>query len=87
MSHLWTPRRCSQPPDPDHNALLQTLVGRTVTGVHWNGSANDCSCCDGQGSEYALIALDDGRTIMFGAWGHSWWGATIDEVAPVVEGS
>ncbi|MDZ4249270.1 MAG: hypothetical protein U0990_04190 [Candidatus Nanopelagicales bacterium] len=56
--------------------LVASLVGRTILVAEWR---DDCKPGDSDwtGHEYALLTLDDGRTIVFGGTGHDAWGATV----------
>lgn len=60
--------------DPKDQALVQSLVGRTIVRAQW---ADDAPDEDWTGHEEATLWLDDGRVIEFGAWGHDAWGATV----------
>lgn len=59
--------------------LVASLQGRTIISAEWR---DDCkpSENDWQGHEYALLHLDDGRTVRFGAWGYDAWAATVADV-------
>lgn len=58
----------------DELALVQSLVGRTITRAHrWNDDES------GMGGGVVLW-LDDGRLIEIDGWGHDWWGADVSEI-------
>jgi hypothetical protein len=61
----------------EDEALVQSLVGRTVIRAEWFDA---CPDYDWAGHEVARLCLDDGRVIEFSAWGYDAWGAAIREV-------
>ena len=65
------------PLDLKEIALVQSLVGRTITHAVWEDAAPNESWT---GHEYCRIWLDDGRIIEFGGWGYDAWGATVELV-------
>ncbi len=58
--------------------LVKSLEGRTIMMATWYGSDSEWP----EGEEVAVLLLDDGRLIEFGAYGYDAWGATIREVDP-----
>lgn len=65
--------------DPDDVALVQSLVGRTITAAKWDDPAAGDEF-EWTEHEVAELTLDDGRVIRFGGWGYDAWGATVDDV-------
>ena len=61
-------------------ALVESLVGRTITAAVWCDASPDD---DWSGHEEATLTLDDGRMVRFSGWGYDAWGAIVELVAPV----
>ncbi len=59
----------------EEQALIASLIGHTIAAAEWCNDSPDMAWDE---KEYALITLDDGRTIRFGGWGYDAWGATIE---------
>ncbi len=58
----------------ESKALVESLVGQTIVQAEWvDLNPND----EWNEHEEATLTLDDGRTVVFGGWGHDASGATV----------
>ncbi len=55
-------------------ALVESLVGHTIVKATWIDRDPDHEWTE---HEEATLTLDDGRTVVFGGWGHDASGATV----------
>jgi hypothetical protein len=60
--------------DPEEVALVASLVGCRIERAEWFDAS---PTQDWAGHEKARLWLDDGRVVLFGAWGHDAWGVTV----------
>ena len=67
---------CRKPKD---TALVESLVGATITKAEW---LDDCKGESWTGHEYARLTFTDGRVIEFGGFGFDSWCATVEDVTP-----
>lgn len=68
----------------ESEALAQSLVGRTITRVHWFDASPKS---DWSHHETCYLWLDDGRVMEFSSYGYDADGATIEEIEVVDVGS
>jgi hypothetical protein len=54
--------------------IVESLVGRTIVSASWETGQIDSP------HDTAILYLDDGRAIEFGAWGHDDWGAVVEDI-------
>ena len=63
--------------NPEDTALVESLVGATITKAEW---LDECGGESWTGHEFARLTFGDGRVIEFGGFGFDSWCATVAEV-------
>lgn len=67
--------------EPTDEEKVASLIGRTIVKAEWEADPHP-ETDHWNNFESCTLTLDDGREVVFGAWGHDAWGATISVYTP-----